>query len=88
MRDPTEWLAAAMYDAVRRMLPRIFFTAWGKEVQFDHWDHAPQKIKDAFIGFAIVLREIVEKEFGDAVTESTEERESEEEAEGYGPVHE
>jgi hypothetical protein len=88
MRDPNEWLAAAMYDAVRRMLPRIFFTAYGKEIQFDIWDHAPEKIQDAFRGFAIVLVETVEKEYGDAVTESTEECQSEEEAEGYEPVHE
>jgi hypothetical protein len=80
MREPTEWLAAAMYDAVRRILPRIFFTSYGYEIQFSEWEKVPEKIQDAFRGFAIVLVETVEKEFKDAIAESVERRKQESEA--------
>lgn len=81
MREPNEWLAAAMYDAVRRMLPRIFFKAWGQEIELDLWDRTPEKLKDAFRGFAIVLVETINhEEIRDAIAKGETKREQEKEA--------
>lgn len=85
MRDPNEWLAAAIYDAVRRMLPRIFFKAWGQEIELDLWDRIPEKLRDAFRGFAIVLVETINhEEIRHALAKGEAECEQEEETKDNG----
>jgi hypothetical protein len=89
MRSLELWLAAALYETVRRGLPDLCTMSGRRKVNWLDWEHAPQAAKQEFIKFA---KGILEGVFGyleeerNATSESTQggEQETEEESDGGG----
>lgn len=52
MRTPEKWLAAALYDTTRRLVPSMCEQLGYGDVQLDTWDNVPGQTQEMFTEFA------------------------------------